>query len=190
MIAAFWHGRLFFSPLLAPPGRRTVAMISNNRDGDLIAAAAAILGVDSVRGSTAHPGKRDKDKGGREAFAAGRAALEAGAVLAITPDGPRGPRMRAQPGVAALSAAAGAPVVPIALSTAHGRVLRSWDRFLLPIPFDRGALLYGAPLPPPDPEDPAAVEAHRAAIEDRLTALAAEADRLMGRAPVAPAPAL
>ncbi len=187
VVAAFWHGRVFLSPKLAPGGRRTSAIISNNRDGDIIAAAAERLGVAAIRGSTRHPGKREKDKGGRGAYAAGLAALRRGEVLAITPDGPRGPRMRAQPGVAALAIAARAPVLPLALSTRRGRILKTWDRFLLPLPFDSGALAYGAPLAPPQDASDAAVEAFRLRIEAALTALTAEADRAMGRAPVAPA---
>jgi lysophospholipid acyltransferase (LPLAT)-like uncharacterized protein len=188
LIAAFWHGRLFFSPLWPPPGRRTLAMISENRDGALIAAVVARFGIDAVRGSSADPRKPGKDKGGRRAFAAGLRALREGGVLAVTPDGPRGPRMRAQPGVAALSTTGRAPVLPIAVSTARGRFSSSWDRFLVPRPFDRGAMLWGAPIEPPPTDDPAAVEAHRRAIEAALIALTARADRLAGREPIAPEP--
>lgn len=187
IITAFWHGRLFFSPFLAPPGRRTVAMISNNRDGALITAVVARFGVDAVRGSTRDPRKREIDKGGREAYAAAIAALEGGAVVAITPDGPRGPLMRAQPGVAALSVSTRAPVVPLALSTRRARFTASWDRFMIPQPFDEGLLIYGAPLPAPPAGDEAALEAHRLAIETAITALTQDADRRMGHPPLHPA---
>ena len=186
-IAAFWHGRLFFSPFWVPRGRRTLAVISNNHDGALISDTVAHFGVEAVRGSTAHPGKRFRDKGGRLAFAAALSALESGAVVGITPDGPRGPRMHAQPGVAALSVAAQVPVLPVAFATCRGRLLRGWDRFLVPMPFDRGVLVYGSPLAPPPRGDEAAAEAHRQAIEAALNAVTAEADRLAGRTPVAPA---
>jgi lysophospholipid acyltransferase (LPLAT)-like uncharacterized protein len=187
LVAAFWHGRVFLSPKLAPDGRHTSAIISNNRDGDIIAEAAERLGVSAIRGSTRHPGKKDKDKGGREAFAGGLAALARGDVLAITPDGPRGPRMRAQPGVAAMAIAAGAPVLPLALSTRRGLLLETWDRFLLPLPFDRGVLLYGPLMHPPAESSDAAIEAFRAAVETALTDLTARADAAMGRAAVTPA---
>lgn len=186
-VAAFWHGRLLFTPFCVPQGQRTLAVISNSRDGDLIGAIVARFGVEAVRGSSNDPRKTDRDKGGREAFGAALAALQAGAVVGITPDGPRGPRMRAQPGVAVLSAAAQVPVLPLAVSTRRGRLLGSWDRFLMPRPFDRGVVLYDAPLPPPPRGDEAALEAHRLAIEARLNALTAEADRRMGRGTVEPA---
>ncbi|MGF1659724.1 MAG: lysophospholipid acyltransferase family protein [Rubrimonas sp.] len=190
IIPAFWHGRLIFSPLWAPPGRRIFAMISNNRDGDLIAEVVGRFGVETVRGSTADPRKEEKDKGGRAAFVGGLQALREGGVLAITPDGPRGPRMRAQSGAAGLSVAAGAPILPIAWSARHARMLGSWDRFLLPIPFDRGLMIYGAPLePPPRAAGEAGVEAHRLRLEAALNALTAQADAAMDRPPVEAEPA-
>ena len=183
-IAVIWHGRLAMSPTLAPPGRRSVAMISNNRDGDLIAAIVRRFGVEAVRGSTYDKAKR-RDKGGAEALQAGRAALEAGAVLAITPDGPRGPRMRAQAGAAQLASVTGAPVIPVAFSTARGRLTRGWDRFLIPLPFGRGAIVCGAPL---RAAGPGAGDVARLTgeIEAALTAVTDRADALCGRAPVAP----
>jgi lysophospholipid acyltransferase (LPLAT)-like uncharacterized protein len=189
LIAAFWHGRLFFSPLWGAEGRRTFAMISNNRDGALIAATAARFGIEAIRGSSADPRKPAKRKGGADAYQGAAEALAAGHIVALTPDGPRGPRMRAQAGVAALSARLRAPVLPIAVSTRHGVFAGSWDRFLIPLPFDRGVLLHGPAIPPPDSDAPEAIEAHRRAIETVLNDLTARADALAGRAPVAPDPA-
>ncbi|MEL7349277.1 MAG: DUF374 domain-containing protein, partial [Pseudomonadota bacterium] len=102
-ICAVWHGRLFVTPTLAPPGYRTIGMISNNRDGDLIAEIIAAWGVEAVRGSTFDHAK-GRDKGGTQAFVGARKVLTGACCVTITPDGPRGPRMRAQPGIAQLSA--------------------------------------------------------------------------------------
>jgi hypothetical protein len=162
-------------------------MISNNRDGDLIAAIVGRFGVEAVRGST-YDREKGRDKGGKQAYQAGREALEGGAVLAITPDGPRGPRMRAQAGAAQLAIATAAPVVPIGFSVRRGRFARSWDRFLIPLPFGRGAVVYGRAMTPPPPGDPRALARFRRAVEEALTAVTDRADALCGRAPVAPAP--
>lgn len=188
IIPCLWHGRLFMSPTWAPPGRRTVAMISNNADGELIAGVVGWFGVDAVRGSTYDRAKR-RDKGGREAYAGAAEALGGhDAVVAITPDGPRGPRMRAQIGAAMLSIETRAPILPVAFATRRGVVLKSWDRFLLPFPFGRGALVFGPPLDPPA-GGAASVEPFRAAIEAATTAVTDRADDLMGRPRIAPAPA-
>ncbi len=182
-IAAFWHGRLVFSPLWALPGRRTIAVISAARDGDVFARIAERFGVVCIRGSSADPRKPGKDKGGRAVTVAALRELRAGSVVAIAVDGPRGPRMRAQPGVAALAAAARVPVQPIAFATRRGIVLSSWDRFVAPLPFDRGTMVYGPAIPPPDAD--AAPADHLARIDAALIAVAARADEAAGRTPVA-----
>ncbi len=189
MIAAIWHGRLFYSPTWGEKGRRTVAMISANRDGELIARIVHRWNVETVRGSSYDRRKR-RDKGGKQAFAEGLKAIREHAVLAVSPDGPRGPRMRLQPGVAQLSIASGLPVVPVAFSVRRGKVLRSWDRFLVPFPFTKGVKIYGKPLEPP--ADPTLEEAdeYRLRIEAALTEVTNRADDLCGRPYTEPGPPL
>lgn len=189
VVLAMWHGRLFMSPYWGDPGRPSVGMISNNRDGDLIAGILARFGFTAVRGSS-HDSVKGRDKGGLRAYIGARRELTRGrAVLGISPDGPRGPRMRAQPGVAQLSIDTGCPVQPATFSVRRGRVLKSWDRFLVPFPFGRGVQIWGEPLRPPPAGDPAAAAAYLEEIEAALTAITARADMLCGREPVAPAPA-
>ncbi|MEM6623150.1 MAG: lysophospholipid acyltransferase family protein [Pseudomonadota bacterium] len=188
VIAAFWHGRLFMAPTWPARHRRAVAMISNNRDGDLIAAIVRRFGALAVRGSTNDRAKA-RDKGGAEAFAAAHRELtENEAMLGVTPDGPRGPRMRVQPGVALLSIQTGIPITPVTFSTVKGKTLRNWDRFLVPFPFGRGVQIVGAPVLPPPQGTPQALSRHMVEIERVLNEITAEADRLCGRPPTEPAP--
>ena len=182
-IGVFWHGRLCIAPALPPGGWRGVAMISANRDGDLITAVVDRFGIETVRGSS-YDRAKGRDKGGAEAYQAALEALANGpTILGITPDGPRGPRMRAQKGAAMLALETGAEVVPIAFSARPARMFRSWDRFLLPMPFSRGVTVYGAPIKPGD-ED---ADSLTARIEAALTEVTQEADRLAGRDLVEPA---
>ncbi len=160
-------------------------MISQNADGSLIAAVIARFGIGAIRGSSRDPVKR-RDKGGVQALRAGLDALDRRrAVLVLTPDGPRGPAMVAAPGVAELAIRAQVPVLPMAFAARPAIRLGSWDRFLVPLPFGRGAQVFGAPLAPPAPGDRAATERFRAAIEDALCTVTARADALT-RAPAAP----
>jgi lysophospholipid acyltransferase (LPLAT)-like uncharacterized protein len=121
--------------------------------------------------------------------AAARALRDNGALVAITPDGPRGPRMRAQEGASRLALSQGAPVIAVAFSVRWGRNLTSWDRFLLPLPFGRGAIVYSPPRSPPDEGGPQAMERFRLALEGDLNAVTNRADDLCGRARVLPAAA-
>lgn len=188
VLAAVWHGRLFLSPHWVPKRRRVMAIISNNRDGDLISGVVARFGVVPIRGSTYDHAKQ-RDKGGREVVAiASHELAENAAVIAITPDGPRGPRMRAQDGVGVLAIRTGAVIVPVAFASRSARVLRSWDRFVVPLPFGRGVQIYGPPIEAPRVETPETIEEVRRQVEETLNLITAEADRLCSQPMVEPAP--
>ena len=156
-------------------------MISNHRDGRMIARAVRFFGIRVIAGSTS--------KGGASAFRSAVRALRDNAILSITPDGPRGPRMRASDGVAVLARFTGAPVYPVAFSTSRRKVLGSWDRFILPLPFSRGVFVWGAPVEA-DPEDSEeTVETMRLKIEEALNTVTEKADTLTGQLVVTPAAA-
>ncbi len=180
-IAAFWHGRL----LMAPTGWRSRApvsvMISQHRDGEMIARTVHHFGVDTVRGSTT--------RGGSKALRELLLAVKNGRNVAITPDGPRGPRMRAQSGIVLLARLSGAPIVPATYSVSRRKLASSWDRFVIALPFSRGLYHWGAPIHVAGDADDDALEAARMDLEISLNELTETADRRMGVEPVIPAEA-
>ena len=101
--------------------------------------------------------------------------LEDGGVIAMTPDGPRGPRMRAKRGPVQLAKLAGSPLMAIAWSTSNCIVFhKSWDHFILPLPFGHGALIWGDPIaPPPMDASDAEIEAVRLKLENEMNRIAA-----------------
>lgn len=179
-VVCFWHGRLLLMPMAQRPGGRFAMLISGHRDGRFIARAVARFGIRTITGSST--------RGGTSAARECVNALLDGTIVCIAPDGPRGPRMRATPGAVEIARIAGKPLIPVACSTTRRRVLGSWDRFLLPLPFGRGVFVLGDPIDPPAADDRAASEAVRRRLEAALNAVSAEADRLTGHAPIAPAP--
>jgi len=178
-IGCFWHGRILMWPSFWEPRRPILMLISNHSDGRLIARTIAHFGIETVTGSTS--------RGGASALRAMVQTLAGGRCVAVTPDGPRGPRMRAAAGVAMLAKLAGVPVVPASYSTSRAITLASWDRFLLALPFGRGVFICGEPVHVAPNADASEIEAARHAIEAELNRLTREADRLCGRAPVEPA---
>ncbi|MFH1680690.1 MAG: lysophospholipid acyltransferase family protein [Candidatus Eisenbacteria bacterium] len=171
VVFAFWHGRLL--PLTyTHRNRRIQILISRHRDGEIIRRVTESLGFGSVRGSTG--------KGGARAILAMARRAAAGYDLAITPDGPRGPRGAAQAGVVRISQRAGIPVLPLASASSRGFTLRSWDRFRIPAPFARVAVGYGPPIDVPRKLSNEEVEEYRARVERSLSVLTEEADRLSG----------
>lgn len=178
-IAAFWHGRL----MMAPQGWRAEpamhVIISRHRDGESIARAVRHLGVRAIRGS--------RTRGGAAVLRASLRLLREGCYLGITPDGPRGPRMRVQPGIIALARLSGVPIVPATYAVSRRRVAGSWDRFVIALPFSRGVYLWGQAIHVDADADEAAMERSRLLLEERLNALTADADRMVGAAPIEPA---
>jgi lysophospholipid acyltransferase (LPLAT)-like uncharacterized protein len=181
IIAATWHARLAPIFMLRPYGRRAVALISANRDGAFLAAIMRAAGVDAVRGSSRDPRKPDKAKGGAAATPKLVEACVNGAAIVITPDGPRGPAMRCKPGAAVVSATAESPVLPIGYSVRRALVLKTWDRFMIPWPFNRGAFVFGPLIEPATEHSEAMLDAKRREIEAALLKATRRADALVGR---------
>ncbi|MEO1275076.1 MAG: lysophospholipid acyltransferase family protein [Pseudomonadota bacterium] len=180
-IGAVWHARISLVAMLRPPHRQAFALISGNNDGDLIARVIENTGAHAVRGSSRDPAKPDKDKGGSAALKAMVQALEDGHIVVGTPDGPRGPRMRMKPGLAKAAIVAGAPILPVAFSVRRGKMLRSWDRMLVPTPFNRGVWVFGPPIQPPRALERETIAALCAEVETAIMVATAEADRRTGQ---------
>jgi lysophospholipid acyltransferase (LPLAT)-like uncharacterized protein len=171
LIFAFWHSRLFLMPF-AGRRRNVAALISRHRDGELISRTMKRFGFESVRGSTT--------RGGKTALRRLPDLLRRGWDVGITPDGPKGPPRRAQPGAVQLARLSGRPVIPIAFASSRPRTFNSWDRFQLPRLFSRGVFIWGEPLVAGKKDD---LEEKRQALEDSMNALTDRADGLFGGAP-------
>ena len=138
VIFALWHGELL--PLLwQHRGEGVKVVISEHRDGEIIARVAEALGYGTVRGSTSRGGGRALIQLIRE--------LDSGNDIAVTPDGPRGPAHVFAPGAAIAAQRTGAPVIPVRVVASRAWRLRSWDRFIIPKPFARIRIGYGDPTP-------------------------------------------
>jgi hypothetical protein len=179
-IVAFWHGRLLMMPEAWRFSPRFNMVISQHPDGQLIARTVKYLGIDTIAGSTT--------RGGGAVLRAMLRALGEGQCVGITPDGPRGPRMRAGPGIVQVARLSGAPIVPLGYSAAPCRLLESWDRLMVPLPFGRGVIRWGEPIAVPRDADAAAVAAAAAAVETALNGLTRTLDDSLGVPAVEPAP--
>ena len=142
--STLWHGELL--PLLWHHRKEGVAVvISEHRDGEIIAQIAERLGYTTVRGSSS--------RGGGRALIGLMRTVEAGRDGAVTPDGPRGPAHVFAPGAAIASQRTGVPLLPIRASASRAWRLKSWDQFLVPKPFATVRVTYG-PLTAVDAASP------------------------------------
>jgi len=138
VVFAFRHGDQL-AVLGTHRGLPVTALASRSRDGELAAQVIERLGFEAIRGSSS--------RGGLAALAAGRRVLRDGRSLALTVDGPRGPAGEPKPGAAALSRMGRAPLCWVRIEVSRGLRLKSWDRFLIPLPFARVTVRTGV-LPP------------------------------------------
>lgn len=169
LLHVIWHQRMVLG-ILKYPWRGVTTMASLSKDGDVIAGFLWWWGFRVARGSSS--------RGGGEALEDMADVLRGTRRwAALTPDGPRGPARRCKPGIGKLSDALGAPVIPVGTSSTRPRFLRSWDRYLLPMPFSRGVIVYGEPLARAEGESP---EAFLARVDAAVDAMTDEADRISG----------
>jgi lysophospholipid acyltransferase (LPLAT)-like uncharacterized protein len=172
IIFVFWHGRLL--PLTYIHRNEGInVLVSTHQDGEYIARVIHGLGFGTSRGSSTRGGIR-----------ALRGLIQAGAErldLAITPDGPRGPREKVQPGVIYLAKRLGLPVIPLGVSSRPSLLLKSWDRFMVPLPFARCTVVYGEPVLYDGDVSESALTDARTDLEMRLHEVTKEADDDCGR---------
>jgi lysophospholipid acyltransferase (LPLAT)-like uncharacterized protein len=169
-IIALWHGHIAMLHQLRFGDRALIALISNHRDGQLISKCAWHYNIGTVPGST-----------GRGGAAAVRQLIRwarRGHSLVITPDGPRGPRMRVKKGIIEIARLSNLPILPVAIGVSNGRELKSWDRFVVPSLFSRIDVRWGTPLHIARDGLPADDAAR---LERALTLLQSAADRAVSR---------
>jgi lysophospholipid acyltransferase (LPLAT)-like uncharacterized protein len=162
VVFTLWHGRLL--PCTYHHRHQgVVTLVSLHRDGEYITRAVRRWGYTAVRGSTS--------RGGLEALRELIRHVKQGRSLAITPDGPRGPREKMKPGPVIIAQRTGAPIIPVASAASRGWFFGGWDRFLIPQPFARCQIAYGEPVFVPRHADEAQIHAVMEDVETRLGGL-------------------
>jgi lysophospholipid acyltransferase (LPLAT)-like uncharacterized protein len=165
-IYVFWHEHILYASQF---GAHVVdVLISQHADGELITQVCRHLGLGVVRGSS----KRGGSSAMLEMLRVSRRKH-----IAITPDGPRGPRRQVQPGVIFLAAKTGLPVVAFGMGYEKAWRARSWDRFAVPHPFSLGTCVVATPIHVPAQLDDGGLEMYRRRVEDALHFVNEDAQR-------------
>lgn len=165
-ILCFWHNRILaitFAYLRKYSHRQrkgVTVLTSPSRDGELLAQFVGRFRMGSVRGSSSRRGSQAL----RELVR----LVEGGTDIAITPDGPRGPRYRLGPGVIHLAATTGALIVPLHATFSRCIRLKTWDGFIIPLPFSTISVTVDETIAVPRGLDAEAFEALRQRTETLL----------------------
>lgn len=145
VIFCVWHNRLALSMTAyygyarrQIPTKGLAVMVSASKDGAFLSAILNCFKVHPIRGSSS--------RRGAQALLELTTWAEQGYDLAITPDGPRGPCYQVQYGVTSLAQVTGLPIIPVAYEVNWKFRAKSWDRFVIPLPFARCRFVYGKPV--------------------------------------------
>jgi lysophospholipid acyltransferase (LPLAT)-like uncharacterized protein len=161
VIFCIWHNRLALCMVVHRKyPRKLAALISASKDGAFLSAILEKFGVLAVRGSSSRRGP--------QALLELTSHAERGYDLAITPDGPRGPRYVVQKGVISLAQVTGLPIVPVTCNMSRKICARSWDRFQIPLPFARCEMVLKQPIVVPRDASETEREQLRAELERSL----------------------
>jgi lysophospholipid acyltransferase (LPLAT)-like uncharacterized protein len=171
VIFVLWHGRLLPSAYLYR-GQGVVALVSRSEDGEYIARILEQWGYRVARGSSS--------RGGGEALQELVQHLAEGRTVAITPDGPRGPREVMKPGPLLAAQRSGAPIIPAGVAADRAWWFGGWDRFMVPRPCARIRIVYGPPFHVQAGTDAEAFAARSRELEVELARLKEEAERWAG----------
>ncbi|MEQ8787557.1 MAG: lysophospholipid acyltransferase family protein [Pirellulaceae bacterium] len=166
VVLAFWHEYIMVP--FSMWGHCNIAMLtSQHRDANWLAQAGYHLGYATVRGSSTHGGSAALRELKR---------LSRTMTLAITPDGPKGPRRRLAMGPVFLASRLGLPLVPMGFGFDRPWRLTTWDRFAVPRPFSRCRIVWGPRMPIPRRLDRSGLEHYRQQVEGVLNCITTEAE--------------
>ena len=174
-LAIFWHGRGIsdiFLKMHKGIDKKVSVLVSMHRDGRIMASAMEAVGVETIDGSS-------KRGGAAAALEIIKALKQPGNMIALSPDG-REPGYKMTDGVVVMAKKSQRPIVLSAFSAKRGILLNTWDRYFIPFPFNKGVVVMSEPIYVPADLDKDGIEEWRRMLENRLTELTREADRLAG----------
>lgn len=169
-VVAFWHGSMLAGWFLHRPvdGNKVSALVSQSSDGEYLSAVLDRWGYSMIRGSS--------HIGGKEAMQLMVDEVDKGHSLAITPDGPRGPRHEMKMGAVRVAQRTGVPLVLAGIAAGKKKSLRSWDSFEVPIPFSEVVVTYGEPTIVPSELNGEPLDRYRDALQKELRRLNLDAE--------------
>ncbi len=166
-IYAVWHSRQVFLAY-AHKNRKVCALVSKSKDGEYMARVLDKLGITAARGSTS--------KGGHQALIELMDAAKAGFNIALTPDGPRGPKRKVQQGIIYLAQKTAIPILPVSCGLTRKLTFSSWDEFQVPLPFGAASIVYGKPIYAAESDSP---DAKAEELENELNRITDRADEII-----------
>ena len=171
-VIAFWHGSMLVGWFLHRPGKneKVSALVSQSKDGEYLSAMMEHWGFTMIRGSS--------HIGGKEAMQLMVDEVNSGSSICITPDGPRGPRHEMKMGAVRLAQKTQTPLVLVGIAMKKKKLLHSWDKFEVPMPYSKVEICYSEPIMVPEVLNGESLDEFKKQMQNRLNVLQAEAEML------------
>lgn len=138
-IYIFWHNNILFTSY-THRGRLIHVLVSTSKDGNISRNINSRFGHRIIRGTTSNP--RDAQK----AMIGLLKCLKKGGVVALTPDGPKGPVYEVKKGIPYLAQKLNCPIVPVSCTARKKIISNSWDKLIIPLPFNKIVCMTGDPI--------------------------------------------
>jgi lysophospholipid acyltransferase (LPLAT)-like uncharacterized protein len=164
VIYATWHGQNFIFAFRFRKGTHPTLLVAHHGDGRMVGQAMAYMGVPLVFGSGTTE-ETDTNKGGARAALQLLKVLRAKKSITLTADVPKTAR-EVGPGIILIARKSGVPIIPVAMTTSRRKILKTWDRMQLNLPFSRMVFVEGAPIRVPKDDSPS--ELYQAALTEAL----------------------
>lgn len=177
-VIAIWHGQFMMAPRAKPQQWPLAIILARHGDAELFASGLSRFNTTLIRGAGA--GGRRKDRGGVFALRAALRALEEGTSVGMSGDMPPGPARVCGMGIITLARHSGRPIVPLAVATTRFKVMKTWSRFTINLPFGKMACVLGEPIYVARDADEAALEAARKAVENGINRVTSRAYEIAG----------
>jgi len=173
-VVVFWHGSMLVGWFLHRPMgiEKISALVSQSHDGEFLATVLERWGYTLIRGSS--------HIGGKEAMQLMIQSIADGSSLAITPDGPRGPRHEMKMGAVRAAQQTSAPLVLAGIALERKKFLHSWDKFEVPLPLSRAAVVYSEPIIVPKELNGQSLDEFKMNMQRQLNELTARAEEHLG----------
>ncbi len=172
-IGCMWHGRSMGCLILTKKHLNGNVITSKHRDGRIMSKVLEYFGLNPIYGSTT--------SGAISVLRVGLNSLKNNESLLLTPDGPKGPRMRVKEGAIYFAKMSGCPLVPVCFSCKRGIWTNFWDRYLIVTPFSRVFIEIGEPFYVPKNTDNSKIEVYRKRFEKIMIDQQNRLDNKVGR---------
>lgn len=170
-IYCFWHNRLALMPFMRPRKLQVNVLSSDHRDGRTVAQVMRIFNFKTIFGSS--------NKNSFFALKSILLCLKSGQSIAITPDGPKGPVHQINGNIIPVAALSGAGIIPMSYACKRAKIFNSWDKFVLPLPFNRLILIYGKPIMVNHKPDEQTLTQLNLLLQQELNSITQEAENLL-----------